>query len=274
MRSYSMFGRYTVGGTWILSLWLGVAADARPIPRKQCVALLDDFNELPNREEAAKSALRQLEASWGSGSLFEIQQKASLAAIQEHNASVQAALAAPLPPIKTKLARRIIQDQARTILAEVHQTPSHRSQHKYQIRGCNGYCFGRAVIAHIEALRRELHPESIKKLWAIGSMQGNNAFHVTTLAPAKGARGIKWWSLDANSSQPTDVNQWMSQLAQMSTDQRLMFFVTDGYRFSPHADVYYNEWDLFGTSSKQDYYAGYFLDYFRYIKQGPDPEPF
>lgn len=91
---------------------------------------------------------------------------------------------------------------------------------KYDPTGEIGYCYGRAMTAHLTARRMGLASGSIRKLFAIGDMRQSPVstqpewrFHVTTLV--KGEDG-NWWAIDPimgpplGDGKPLLAQNWMA----------------------------------------------------------------
>jgi len=109
-------------------------------------------------------------------------------------------------------------------LAVLYQTTlvnpvSHFSQlTKYDPTGIVGFCFGRAMTAHLTA-RKEFHvkPTAIYKLFVIGDLRSVAAkpewrFHVTTILPVGTGGRTKWMAIDPIMRQPLSVAEWMTKV--------------------------------------------------------------
>jgi hypothetical protein len=84
---------------------------------------------------------------------------------------------------------------------------------KYDPTGIIGFCFGRAMTAHLLARRMGLKAESIAKLFIVGDLRsGANPewrFHVTTLARGPHKR---WYAIDPILDGPMPVEDWISRV--------------------------------------------------------------
>ncbi len=118
-----------------------------------------------------------------------------------------------------------------------HPVGDYRIVSKYDPEGNIGFCFGRAMIAHIEALETGLAKENIRKIWAIGTMKYDNILwnhHVATMV--RGKNGI-WYVLDPEYGQVLKMATWMKRVKKMDADNKLEFFVTNPNRFGPESDL-------------------------------------
>jgi hypothetical protein len=89
---------------------------------------------------------------------------------------------------------------------------------KYDPTGIVGFCFGRAMAAHLTA-RKEFHvsPTAIYKLFIIGDLRSVASkpewrFHVTTILPVKSDGGTTWMAIDPIMKQPLTVAEWMMRV--------------------------------------------------------------
>lgn len=148
------------------------------------------------------------------------------------------------------------------------------NQRLYGGRGV-GFCFGRALVAHNQALIRNVHPASVRKIWVIGNM-GFWGHHVATIVKVKGT----WLAVD-NFTGVMNVEQWIQRMKQekdAAATKPLMFFITRAGRFGHANNSLYNSTDLFNVpqnrmeqvASKQakeslkrrDFYQGFFMDFY------------
>lgn len=139
-----------------------------------------------------------------------------------------------------------------------HPVASLRFYDKYdpQNRGI-GFCFGRAMTAHLEALwGQKLNNSSIRKIWAVGELQSGGTkwrYHVSTLI--KGADG-NWWAIDPIMGKPMHASEWYTTMrSQYDSKQQMRIFVTEGKRFGPSEETAYRR-------EKLNYavFNGYFYD--------------
>jgi hypothetical protein len=116
----------------------------------------------------------------------------------------------------------------------------------------------------MEALIREVHPDAIRKVWIAGDM-GKWGHHVATIIKAENG----WLALDTNMGRVITLDEWfiIVHREKVKDANEIMNFVTQAGRFSPYNNMSYNSFDLFNTdrlefNKAQDFYRGYFHDYF------------
>lgn len=143
-----------------------------------------------------------------------------------------------------------------------HPVASCKNVKKYDPDGNIGFCFGRAMSVHLEALRMGVAKESVRKMWAVGSMKYKNIFwqhHVATMVrDEKGA----WWVIDPEYKKPKLLKEWYKTIKKMDSDDKLQFFSSEGKRFGPASDATYTPDDM--TS---EFYNGYFEDLMRVSRE-------
>lgn len=129
----------------------------------------------------------------------------------------------------------------------------------YAPEGGTGFCFGRAITAHIEALRTGLDKESIKKLWIIGYMKGDTTewgHHVTTIVRGKDKH---WYTIDPNYDEPLRLSTWLKNIKDDFTNEGdLQLFATNPSRFGPEGGV--NAGPILPSTVEDPFYHDYFVD--------------
>ena len=118
-----------------------------------------------------------------------------------------------------------------------HPVGDYEKVEKYDPEDRFGFCFGRAMIAHMEAINTRLAKENIRKIWAVGNMKWDGAswdYHVATMVRAK--KG-KWYVIDPILDVPVSLKTWMSEIKDMDSDDRLQFYVTNANRWGPTRDL-------------------------------------
>jgi len=84
---------------------------------------------------------------------------------------------------------------------------------KYDPTGIIGFCFGRAMAAHLIALRMGLTQDNIRKLFIVGDLRSGDKpewrFHVTTLV-----RGIDgaWYAVDPVLPEAMEMSAWIAKV--------------------------------------------------------------
>lgn len=117
-----------------------------------------------------------------------------------------------------------------------------------------GFCFGRAMFAHLDLVYKGLNRNSIMKAFVVGEM-GNWGWHVTTIAQSKNAEGFETWlAIDPVAGKVIPLKQWYElMMNQYSTDKKLKLYITLPTRFGP--DTEYNEQML-----RSSFFNNYFND--------------
>ncbi|MDZ4662807.1 MAG: protein-glutamine glutaminase family protein [Pseudomonadota bacterium] len=88
---------------------------------------------------------------------------------------------------------------------------------KYDPTGIIGFCFGRAMTAHLTARDFRIEPKSIFKLFLVGDLRSNGSkpewrFHVTTVVPMKDGAKLIWMAIDPIMKKPITVAQWIQEV--------------------------------------------------------------
>lgn len=225
--------------------------------------------------------LAEIEDLYGDESFFSIQGRLSNDEIRENNLKLRTLLDAE-EAIDEPANGRVLQvskEQATTLYNDMTSTPCVRNDGPYQRPGVAlGYCFGRAIVSHFHALRRGVHPQSMKKIWVVGDM-GHWGHHVAYMV--RGDQG-KWFVVD-NVTGLVSHDKWMNSLKNYQRgNKEVMFFVTEASRFGPDSNRAYTTADLFNVQGRNwqsfnrenDYYRGFFHDFFDWLDQQPEPSQF
>ncbi|MGZ3711767.1 MAG: hypothetical protein ACXVBE_08425 [Bdellovibrionota bacterium] len=138
----------------------------------------------------------------------------------------------------------------------------------YDPKGNIGFCFGRAMGAHLEAIQTGLAHENIRKIWAVGRMRYNNIYwkhHVATIVRDKNGG---WWAIDPEYFEPLKLPIWVQKVKKMDDDGKLQFFVTPARRFGPDSNGAYQTTDPSKmTYLKADPYNRYFDNLLEYTRE-------
>lgn len=130
-----------------------------------------------------------------------------------------------------------------------------------------GYCYGHAMGAHLKAIQQRLTPQSIRKVWALGSMnapnRGNWRFHVATIVRANDG---SWHAIDPYFDKPMPIREWYSILSSFSDSWPLRVYSTPANRFSPTRDNKYE--NLFLKDSR---YHQFFVDLMAEVRSSYPP---
>jgi hypothetical protein len=106
----------------------------------------------------------------------------------------------------------------------------------YDRTGTSGFCFGRAVATHVEALRMGLNRDSIRKVWAMGEVSGPNgriwSYHVSTAVRGQDRR---WYVIDSYAQNPMPLNDWYRAITAESGLGRTRLYSSAPSRVTPSA---------------------------------------
>lgn len=237
----------------------------------------ETFNGSKNNNFSKAKTLRDLEALYGNESLIDIQRRLSEQEIKMNNENIKSLFLADydLKDIPNK-ASFVTKDEAMSIYRGMSDSKVHRNHDCYDPAGKIGFCFGRATIAHMEAIIRGVHPDAIRKIWIAGDM-GKWGHHVATMIKAE--KG--WLVLDTNLGRVVETEEWIKTYMPMrvSGAKDIMIFSTQAGRFGPYDNQPYNAINLFNTNSEdfnkaKDYYRGYFHDYFESLDNAAEDPAF
>lgn len=214
---------------------------------------------------AKATSLNELESLYGGENLIEIQRLITNDKILSNNKNVKKLLAKPFKveevPGKNSLVKEV---DTNVLYKAMENSDVNKNHYCYDTKGTIGFCFGRATIAHMEAIVRNVHPDLVKKIWIAGDM-GVWGHHVATMVYSE--KG--WMVLDTNLGRTISAEQWIDYYMPMKEGKKdIMVFVTQAGRFGPYDNRPYNAVDLFNTNSADfnkaaDYFNGYFHDYFQ-----------
>ncbi len=188
-----------------------------------------------------------------------------LRVLDQTSASVKslAAAARPGSTWRASISMREAQDLYRWL--ENHKVAGSSQILKYDPDVQIGFCFGRAAAVHLQALRQptRLFPNSVRKIWVIGPMEGGWGHHVATLVHINDGEHLGFYAVDPVTYGVVSARNWMETVTrEYKLNEPLMFFVTDPSRFGPFPGKY-TKMDLFGPErgdKNVDAYRGYFDD--------------
>jgi hypothetical protein len=239
------------------------------------------------RSISNSDSLEQLRMNYGSIALKRIYANMSSQEIRENNENVIALSKddinfernlngfRPMNDALTELNR----DQIDELYYAMTGTYVVRNQRNYGGRGV-GFCFGRALVAHNQALIRNVHPASVRKIWVVGNM-GFWGHHVATIVKVKG----DWMAVD-NFTGVMTVEEWIERMKyekDSKASKPLMFFITRAGRFGHATNSLYNTIDLFNVPQRSmqryasteaknqlkqnDFYQGFFMDFYEELDE-------
>lgn len=153
--------------------------------------------------------------------------------------------------------------EAKALYEEVTRHPIARLMNvkKYDPDSAMGFCFGRAMTAHFEALRMGVAKESIRKVYVVGAMKALVGdivwqFHVATAI--KGTDG-GWWVIDPFFGKVVKLEKWYERMYSHDKNGTLRLYVSDANRLGATSGGHYDKSHLM-----MDFYNGYFKDLFNY----------
>lgn len=157
-------------------------------------------------------------------------------------------------------------DQARELWNIVYQHPVTAlpvpDKYDPQKRGI-GFCFGRAMAAHLEAIwndKFKLQNDRVRKLFVVGNLSAGGKmwqFHVTTLVKSDQGR---WWAIDPILYGPVTAEAWYVHMKKFDKDGDMLLFHDDGMIFSANG-ARYSKLNL-----EDPFYNNYFRDLMNYYR--------
>ena len=159
------------------------------------------------------------------------------------------------------------------------------SKKKYDPDGNLGLCFGRAIYLHLLMLKYGVNKDSIKKIFAVGTLESSGSklpwqFHVATIV--KSDKLNSWWVLDTVFGKPMPIEEWVDQIKRLSQDRTfrlfrkalidrtksLRIYITEAQKIGPNGWEYnVNPGGLYDPV-----YNNYFRDMFNSLKRKNIPK--
>lgn len=209
------------------------------------------FHENP-MESLDREVLKEIQTSY-----FDLD-RSSKSAVKKWNDTLLASLnEAPLPSSVGSRKPAVSYDEAKDLfkILNDHPVASCKQLPKYDPNKNIGFCFGRAVAGHLLALQEGVHKESVRKIWAVGTMHADNitwGHHVATMVRGQGG---KWYVLDPEYKRVLTLETWIKKVKEMDADGKLMFLSSEAKRFGPATPDAYSAIEL-----NSDFYNKYFSD--------------
>lgn len=208
-----------------------------------------------------------MEAAYGGWSFFQIQQDLPPSTIRKFNDRLLKVLEEDSVEEvgEGSLVSRMTNKEAKKFYKNFKENPISSCYLDYEKPGVTvGFCFARASIAHVEALRVGVEPTSIKKIWVIGDM-GHWGHHVAPMIKTENG-----WMVFDDIFGLVSPRAWIEEMELHTEGKQLMYFVSGAERFGPSNNNTYSPVDLFGNG-ESDYYNGFFKDYFNWVKDQEEP---
>jgi hypothetical protein len=147
-------------------------------------------------------------------------------------------------------------------LKEIYQTVSGLKSVKQSMSGKYrgsinwGFCFGRAMAAHMELLHSGVDNGRIKKIWAVGDLKSTSntwRYHVSTLV--RGDDGI-WYAVDPIMYRLITVEEWHRKMdLDYNKEGTMRIYITPASRMFPGSFEKYTKREM-----KDEGYKGFFID--------------
>lgn len=133
------------------------------------------------------------------------------------------------------------------------------SVRRYDPDGNMGFCFGRAMTAHLEAIAQGVDQGAILKVWAVGRLRsgfGEWKYHVATLVRGE----TDWYAIDPIMGQPLKLSSWYLEMQGFDPDGTMRLFISEPSRFGVTWGKYSRR--MLNSST----YRSYFKDLLEYFK--------
>jgi Glutaminase len=132
-----------------------------------------------------------------------------------------------------------------------------------------GFCFGRAAIAHFKAIRAGASNRNIRKVWAVGDLnsRGNKwQYHVTTIVRMESE---EWYAIDPIFGQPMPLEKWCKSMKdKYDANGTMRLYSSPASQFSVGTVNSYSR----GQFSNQDY-RSFFADFMEQLSQESTGRP-
>jgi hypothetical protein len=141
-----------------------------------------------------------------------------------------------------------------------HPVASLAALDKYETEPLNkrGFCFGRAAVAHLEALAVGVSKSAIRKVWAVGNFDtgdGKWKYHVATIV--RGTDGL-WYAIEPEMGGAVELSKWTKWMSSIDVDKNMRIHVTSARRSTPTSD---GSWGYTKGDWDHPFYNGYFKDF-------------
>ena len=162
--------------------------------------------------------------------------------------------------------------QAESLLEDLwmHPVVGFANHSKYDPTGGIGFCFGRALYIHLALLHMGVDNDVIRKMWAVGPMDGGNitwGYHVTTFVRAA-EPDVGWWTIDNFTGEVMSIKEWMDYMLDTSLDNKLRFYFSEAAKFGPTMGKYDPLQLGIHIPEHRDVYRNYFTDIMQFFKDG------
>ncbi len=158
-------------------------------------------------------------------------------------------------------------EEASAIHRWLRTHPMVKNQRQYDPTGENGFCFGRATLAHLKAVNSGVEQKMVRKLWAVGALEskwGSKANHHVAVA-IQATDTDDWWVIDTAHDEPVSPREWMENFEATwghGPDKAIRLYATPAKRWGPHSADNYSRNALI----MPEIYHGYFSDALKLIQ--------
>jgi len=105
------------------------------------------------------------------------------------------------------------------------------SLEKYAGKNISDFCFGRAMAAHLYALKMGVKKEAILKVIALGNLEEKGVswnFHIATLVRSKD----NWFAIDPEMRKAITLREWAKEMERYNEDESMALYLSAPDRFS------------------------------------------
>jgi hypothetical protein len=188
--------------------------------------------------------------AWGAPENLFVGRGQSVAQNQAHNRQMLDRLSQPPQPgANPKRASAFTRAQAHRLFDTVGTHEVVRNVAKFDPTGRVEFCFGKATVAHFEALRMGMDRTQIAKLWVIYGPTAKWSHHVATAVQAQEGG---WWVIDPLLPGPVKVDEWFRHY-EKDDPGNARLYVTTPERFGPAFPNRYERAEL-----ASPFYHGFF----------------
>lgn len=137
-----------------------------------------------------------------------------------------------------------------------------------------GFCFGRGCYEDKLFMRLGVDRDSVKKIWATGTMRSGDINWDFHIGYAVRATDGNWYVVDnvPGNHRILDYRAWAENFKAENADQDLRIYITDGDKFTASLGRYDKVQMGFYLPRDQDWYRGYFQDLIAWFDKISDEE--
>jgi len=192
------------------------------------------------------------------GNLFAVMKRSAEETAKLNEDSLKMLRDLPMPPANPKRKAGLSVAEIEALYKAALKNPQVKKSlcGTYNGSGQLGFCWGRAMAVHLQALHSKVSNQSVRKLWAVGEMKSDSIawrYHVSTVV--RSDQGI-WYAVDPIFPGPMPVEEWYANLkAGYAGTEFVRLYSTPAKRFGPGKWEKYNKNHL-----KEAAYYNFFAD--------------